>query len=203
VLLTELVVAIEATLIIFENHTASAGNIAIVIDGSTLATEEPIQESSLIALEYREVARSLRSAVHLERYLNMVARLECTEVVCQLLGISVLLEQGSGCHLGLASAVALGHTANTVLGTRDILLANLVTIHKAVNDIASTQFDGSIAVCVAVVETRNGEEQAIRLLATKANGGHVTLVGIHIATDVVAGVVLLAEKVVLLCELYG
>jgi hypothetical protein len=202
VLLTELIVSIEATLIVLQDYAASAGYITPIIDGLTLSTKKPIKKSSLVALQYRQVAGSLRSAVHLQSDFDFITRLERTEVVCQLLGICVLCKERSSRNLLLASSVTLGHGTTASVGTRNILAANLMSIDESVDYITYMKPSASIAQIKAIVKARDRKEQAVRLLTTKTNCGYVTLVGVHVASAVIAGVVLLAEEVILLCELH-
>jgi hypothetical protein len=115
----------------------------------------------------------------------------------------MLLEQRCGSNLLLTSSIALGHGAAASIGTRDILAANLVSIDKSVDYITSTKLDGSIAMSVAVVQCGNREEESIGLLSAETDCGYISLVGVHISADIVTGVVLLADEVILFCELYG
>jgi hypothetical protein len=142
--------------------------------------------------------------MHLQCDFDFVTRLECGEVVCQLLGVRVLLEERGSRNLVLTSSIAAGlMRAIGGIGTRDILATNLVSIHYAFDDITGTKLNGSIAMSEAIVKCRNRKEQTIRLLTAEANSTNISLVGLEVASDVVAGVVLLADEVVLFRELYG
>jgi hypothetical protein len=113
----------------------------------------------------------------------------------------VLLEEGSSRNLLLASTVALSYSAATSVGTRDVLATNLMSVDNTLDNIAYTKLDSGVTVSVAVVQCGQRKEQTVRLFATKTNCGYISLVGVHISTDVVAGVVLTANEIVLLCEL--
>jgi hypothetical protein len=78
-----------------------------------------------------------------------------------------------------------------------------MSVNKSVNYVAGAQLDGCIAMGVAVVQRGDRKEKSIGLLTAKTNCGYVALIGIHISADVVTGVVLLADEVILFCELYG
>jgi hypothetical protein len=156
-----------------------------------------------IPLKNRQIASSLRSAMHLKSDFDFVTRLKGAEVVRELFGVCVLLEKGCGSNLLLTSSVASGHDIPISVGARNILATNLMSVNESIDYIACAKLNGSVAMGVAVVQCRDRKEKSIRLLATKTNCGHVSLIGIHISTDVVAGVVLLADEVILFCELYG
>jgi hypothetical protein len=156
-----------------------------------------------ILLEDRQVAGSLRSTVHLEGNFDIVTRLECTKVVRELLGVSVLLEERCSSNLLLTSSVALGYGAAASVGARNILATNLVSVNKSINYVASAKLNGSIAMSIAVVQRGDRKEESVRLFATKTNCGYVTLVGIHISADVVAGFVFFAEEFISFCEFCG
>jgi hypothetical protein len=141
--------------------------------------------------------------VHLQGNFNLVLHLESTKVVCQLFSICVLLEERSGSNLLLTGSVALGYGAAASVRTRNILAANLVSVNKSVNYIANAKLDGCIAMSEAVVQRRDRKEQTVRLLSAETDCGYVSLIGVHISTDVVTGIVLLTYEVVLLCELCG
>jgi hypothetical protein len=115
----------------------------------------------------------------------------------------VLLEERCSSNLLLTSSIALGCGAATSVGTRNILAANFVSVNKSVDYITGTKLDRSVAMSEAVVQRRDRKEKSIGLLSAETNCGYVALIGIHIPTDVIAGVVLLADEVVLLCELCG
>jgi hypothetical protein len=112
----------------------------------------------------------------------------------------VLGKERGGGNLLLASSITFGHGATTSVGARNILATNFVSIDKSVDYVAGAKLDGRISVCVAVVQRGKGKKKPVRLFTTKANCGYVALVGVHISADVVAGVVLLAEEVVVFCE---
>jgi hypothetical protein len=203
VLLTELVVTIEATLVVLQDYAASARYVAIIVNRGSFLTSDLLPKRALIALKNRQSTGSLRSAVHLEGDFNIVTRLEGTKVVCQLLGICVLLEERCGSNLLLTSSVTLSYGAATSVGTRNILAADLVSIDKSVDYVTCAKLDGCITMGVAVVQRGDRKEKSIGLLSAETNCGYVALIGIHISTDVITGVVLLADEVVLLCKLYG
>jgi hypothetical protein len=78
-----------------------------------------------------------------------------------------------------------------------------VSVYTAVDYVTNTKFDGCIAMSETIIQRGKREEKSIRLLATKTNSTNVSLVGVHISANVIAGAVLLTHEVVLLCELCG
>jgi hypothetical protein len=156
-----------------------------------------------ILLEDRQVAGSLRSTVHLEGNFDIVTRLECAEVVRELLGIRVLLEERCSNNLLLASSVALGHGAATSVGARNILATNLVSVNESIDYVACAKLNGSVAMSIAVIQRRDREEESIGLLSAETDCGHVTLIGIHISADIIAGFVFFTEEFIFFCELCG
>jgi hypothetical protein len=115
----------------------------------------------------------------------------------------VLLEERCSSNLLLTSSVALGHGAAASVGTRNILATNLVSINKSIDLIAGAKLDRCIAMSIAIVQCRDRKEESIGLFSAKTNCGYVALVGIHISADVITGVVLLADEIILFCEFYG
>jgi uncharacterized Fe-S radical SAM superfamily protein PflX len=134
VLFAELIVAIETTFIGVKNYATSSGDIAPIINRLALSTKQAVKQSSLITLQDREIASSLRSAVHLKGNLNLITGLEDREVVSQLLGICVLCKKRCGRNRLLAGSVAIGRPTSPRVGTRNILAANLVAIYYTIND---------------------------------------------------------------------
>jgi predicted nucleic acid-binding Zn finger protein len=114
----------------------------------------------------------------------------------------VLCEEGCGRNLVLSGLVAARHSRGLV-GARNILATNFVSIYTAVDYITNTKFDGCIAMSETIIQRGKREEKSIRLLTTKTNCGYISLIGVHISTDIVTGIVLLTHEVVLLCELCG
>jgi hypothetical protein len=220
VLFTELIVAIETALIVFQDYTAGARYVAIVIDRLTIMNIFTMVASHLshnvaegiaytagpgisIPLEDRQVAGSLRSAVHLKSDFDFVTGLKGTKVVCQLLGICMLCKERCSSNLLLTSSVALGYGAAASVGARNILAANLVSVNKTVDYVACAKLNGCIAMSVAVIQRGDRKEKTVRLFATKTNCGYVALVGIHISADIIAGFVFFAEEFISFCELCG
>jgi hypothetical protein len=211
VLLTELIVAIKAALIGIKDYAAGAGYVAVIINGFTIVNVFAVIASHLshdmaegitytarpgigVSLEDRQVASSLRSTMHLQSDFYLVSHLERREVVCQLLGVGVLLEERCGSNLLLTGSVAPGRSAVASVGTRNILAANLMSVDKSVDYITGTKLDRSIAVSEAVVQRRNRKEESVRLFSAKTDCGHVSFVRIHVASDVIAGIVLLTTR---------
>jgi hypothetical protein len=141
--------------------------------------------------------------MHLEGDFDIVTGLEGTKVVRELLGVSVLLEERCSSNLLLTSSVALGYGAAASVGARNILAANLVSVNKTVDYVACAKLNGSVAMSIAVVQRRDRKEESVGLLSAKTNCGYVTLVGIHISADIIAGFVFFAEEFISFCELCG
>jgi hypothetical protein len=102
----------------------------------------------------------------------------------------------------LSGLVAARHSCRLV-STGNVLLADFVSVYTAIDNITNTKFDGSVAMCIAVVETRKWEEETVALFASKTNSGNISLDCVNVSTDAVAGVVLLTKKIILLTEFYG
>jgi hypothetical protein len=86
------------------------------------------------------------------------------------------------------------------VGTRDILATNLVSIHRAIDYVTYVE---SVHINTGIGKAREGKEKTIGLFAAEADSTNISLIGFKVASDVVASIILLADEVVLFCELYG
>jgi hypothetical protein len=113
----------------------------------------------------------------------------------------MLLEEGSGRNLVLASFIT-SRLASTIrrIGTRNILTTNLVSIYSSFDYIAYIE---SIKINSGVIKTREGKEETVGLFTAEADSTNISFIRFKVTSDVVAGIVLLADEIILLCELYG
>jgi hypothetical protein len=61
----------------------------------------------------------------------------------------------------------------------------------------------SSSIFEAIVKCGNRKEETIGLFTAEANSTNISLVGLEITSDVVAGIILLADEIILFCEFYG
>ena len=201
VLLTEQVRAVETTIVGVQNGTTGTGYATPVIDCNTLTTEEAIQEGALHTLENLGMRGTTRSTMQLTSDLNVVADLELTQVILQLLSILVLEELR--CDRALcATLYALTSTARN--GCRGLtcgnkLTANLMTIQNGdlVTNVQSLQINAGVSHAL------QGQEQTIGLLATQLNRTNISLSGVHVAARDVLAILINSQQAVLLTELHG
>jgi hypothetical protein len=113
----------------------------------------------------------------------------------------VLCKKRCGRNRLLTGSIAISGLTSTRVRTRDILLTDVVTIHNSINHITHMKFNGRVTVCVAVVETRDGQYQTIGAVTPQPNGGNISLDRVDKTSHIVTRIVLTAEEVVLFSEL--
>ena len=201
VLLTEQVRAVEATFVGVQNGTTSAGYATPVIDRNTLTTEDAIQEGALHILENLGMRSTTRSTMQLTSDLNVVADLELTQVVLQLLSILVLEELRCDRALCATLHALISAARNGCRGLTcgNKLTANLMTIQNGdlVTNVQSLQINASVSHAL------QGQKQTIGLLATQLNRTNISLSGVHVAARDILAILVDGQQAVLLTELHG
>ena len=206
-LLTESIRAIKSAIKILKNSATSTGNIAPIIKRSNCFhsfilkslkelrmlnySHSPTRSS--ITANNRQITSTLRSSVHLQSNFNLVSGLKGIHIVSQLLSISMLSKQRSDRNLLLASSITLRYTRSLFI-YRNILLTNLMTIYNS-NSISHFK---SRDIYTSKCQRLERHNKTIRLLTTKLNCSYVSLIRVHITTDIVAIFILLTDKIIIL-----
>ena len=133
---------------------------------------------------------STGSTMHFERQLNDIAILERIKIVCKLFCVYMLEECRSIVYLCFTLIQRSGNTRELVL-LRNILTTNLLAVDN-INRVADLQFGNRTEVSKA----NDREPQAVRFFTAKPERLDVTFIGIQKSTDLIAVLVLPANKII-------